>query len=404
MRTKKSMSMKKKKSSKKSKSVKKSLKQNLNPNSNSNPIAIPSENYSIKYRKIKQNISRKDVRKYEVDRVSNIISLIPKFTKFYNKLSTKEIMALKYYKGYGSFWQTQFLTNEKSPREVTFPFNIWSEQAFRNDIYGEGKNVYPMLKSFDIKDIPNYIENNYKARIMLLNTLDTIYNNPECPRFTGEEILFRGMGAPPSLLKCKAGDSFLFKNFMSSTFDRNEAERFAWGDILLIFSDMKDIPFIYMPNDKPILSSGIEYTKNLKNLSILNDYSECTLPRNLEFKINRIEEGIVSPNIAKMMSWSMNTMRNKGKKGKKGKTIRTYNKLENILKRKGLIDSKEEKTEDKNKLIEDKIFPKIKIYYCSLLKWQPREELIYENLMKDVKYVLDKDALESWSGKNDDYW
>ncbi len=159
---------------------------------------------------------------------------------------------------------------------------------------------------------------------------------------------------------------------------------------------MKDVPFIYMPHNKPTVSSGIEYTKSLKTLNILNDLSECTLPRNLEFKINKIEEGIVSPIQARIMSHSMNMRKNK--------TIYKYNKLENVLKRKGLIDSKEDKTDDKNKLIEDKIFPKIKIYYCSFLQWQPRQELIYENLMKDVKYVLDKDALDSWSEKNDDIW
>jgi len=391
MKSKKSISIKRSKRSKKPMSVKKSIKKNTNTNPNT------SENYSIKYRKIKQNISRKDVRKYEVERVSNIISLIPKFTKFYNKLTTKEIMALKYYKGFGSNWQTQFLTNEKSPLEVTFPFNLWEEQSFRKDIYSEGKDIYPMLKSFDIKDISTYIENNYKARIILLNTLDTIYNKPDCPRFTGEEILFRGMSAPPSLLKCKAGDSFLFKNFISSTFDRNIAEKFSGGDVLLIFSDMKDVPFIYMPNGKPTVSSGIEYTKRLKNLNILGDLSECTLPRNLKFKINIIEEGIVSPMQAKMISHHSINMR-------KNKTINTYNKLENILKRKGFINSKEDKTEDKYKLIEDKIFPKIKIYYCSFLQWCPREELIYENLMKDVKYVLDKHALNSWSDKDNDIW
>ena len=399
MKSKKSMSIKKSKKTKKSMSVKKSSLKQI-----SNPMTITNTNkdYDEKYFKIKKTISRKDVRKYEVERVSNIISLIPKFAKFYNKLSAKEIMALKFYKGVGSFWQTHLLTNEKTPREVEFPFYIHDEQSFRNDIYGEGKDVYPMLKSFDIKDIPNYIKNNYEARIMLLNILDSIYNKPECPRFTGEEILFRGIRAPPSLLKCKAGDNFLFKNFMSSTFDRNIAEAFARGDVLLIFSDMKDIPFIYMPDNKTNVGSGTEYTKNMKNLNILNDYSECTLPRNLEFKINRIEEGIVSSMQARMnMFGPMNMMQNKAKKGK---AVRTYYDLENVLKLKGLIDSKEDKTDDKNKLIEDKIFPKIKIYYCSFLQWLPRERLIYENLMEDVKYVLNKAALESWRDKYYDYW
>lgn len=97
------LSNKKPTSTKKSLSTKKSIK------------PITNEDYDIKYQKIKKNISRKDVRKYEVYRVNNIISLIPKFANFYNKLSHKEIMALKYYKGAGSVWQTKLLTNEKLP-------------------------------------------------------------------------------------------------------------------------------------------------------------------------------------------------------------------------------------------------------------------------------------------------
>ena len=115
------LSNKKPTSTKKSSNTKKSIK----------PIKpITNEDYDIKYQKIKKNISRKDVRKYEVDRISSIISLLPKFANFYNKLSHKEIMALKYYKGAGSVWQTKLLTNEKLPREVSFPFHIFEEQSF----------------------------------------------------------------------------------------------------------------------------------------------------------------------------------------------------------------------------------------------------------------------------------
>ena len=363
-----------------------------------------NKNFDVKYQNIKNRFTRKDVRKYEVERVSNIISLLPKFTNFYNKLSSQELMALKFYKGAGSFWQTQLLTNEKTPREVLFPFDIWEEQSFRNDIYSEGKDIYPMLKSFDIKDIPNYIENNYKARIKLLNTLDTIYNKKDCPHFTGEEILFRGMSAPPSLKKCKEGDNFLFKNFMSTTFDRNISEIFSGNNTLLIFTNMKDIPFLYMPNNKTNASSGINYTKNMKDLHILDDYSECTLPRNLEFTIDKIEEGILSPMQSRMFDGGP-MVRNT-----KTKTIRKYNKLEKLLKQKGLIESSDDKNDDKNdkknddknKLIEDKIFPKIKVYYCSFLKWHPRNLLVYDDIMKDAKYILDKYALRSWNNKNDD--
>jgi len=396
MKTKKFVSIKNIKSSKKSQSVKKSMgvKKSLKQNVNTDSI----EDNNIKYQKIKNRFTRKEVRKYEVERVSNILSLLPKFTKFYNKLSSQELMALKFYKGSGSYWQTQLLTNEKTPREILFPFDIYEEESFRNDIYSEGKAIYPMLKSFDIKDIPNYIENNYKARIELLNTLDTIYNKKECPHFTGEEILFRGMSAPPSLKKCKEGDKFLFKNFMSTTFDRNIAERFSGSDTLLIFTNMKDIPFLYMPNNKINSSSGINYTSRMKNLNILNDLSECTLPRNLEFTIDKIEEGIMSSMESRMFDGGPMNRKTQSK------TIRKYNKLEKLLKQKGLIESSDDKNDDKNKLIEDKIFPKIKVYYCSFLKWHPRPLLYYDDIMKDAKYILDKYALKTWSNKDDNFW
>ena len=105
-----------------------------------------------------------------------------------------------------------------------------------------------MLKSFDIKDIPNYIKHNYKARIKILNDLDSIYNKPDCPRLSGNEILFRGMNLPKTFKKYKAGDTFIFKNFISTTADRNIAEVFSNGGVLFVLQDLTNIPFLYMPN------------------------------------------------------------------------------------------------------------------------------------------------------------
>lgn len=329
---------------------------------------------------IRKRITRKDVRKYEVERVGKIINIYPKFVKFYNKLSNDEIIAIKYYKGFGSIFQTKLLTNEDKPREISFPFDILEENMFRKDVYGEGAELYPMLKSFDMKDIPNYIKNNYKARIEILNRLDNIYNKPDCPHLTGEEILFRGMTAPPNLKKCKAGDSFLFKNFMSSSADRNVAEMYSDGDTLLIFTGMKDIPYIYMPNSKVISSGNTKYTKLMGNINIFRDFSEHTLPRNLEFKIDKIEDA--------MITWT-SFKKNNNK-------YTTLSSLEKLLKRKGLINSSPEEQKD---TIEQSIYSKFKIYYCSFLKWHPREPINYEDIMNDAKFVLDKEALNSWNRK-----
>ena len=347
-----------------------------------------SQNTKNRLRAIKDRITRKDVRKYEVERVGKIINIYPKFVKFYNKLSNDEIISIKYYKGSGSYFQTQLLTNENKPREISFPFDMIDEKMFRKDVYGEGAELYPMLKSFDMKDIPNYIENNYKARIELFNRLDNIYNKPDCPHLTGEEILFRGMTAPLSLKKCKAGDSFLFKNFMSSSADRNIAEMFSDGDTLLIFTGMKDIPYIYMPNSKFMGSGNKNYTKFMGNINIYWDFSEHTLPRNLEFKIDKIEDAMINPNATR---WN--------RFGKTNNKYATLSSLEKILKRKGLINSSPEEQKD---TIEQTIYSKFKIYYCSFLKWHPRDLINYEDIMKDAKFVLDKEALYTWSRKDND--
>ena len=346
-------------------------------------------NNDIKHKQIKNKITRKVVRQFEIDRVSKIAKLIPLFTKFYNKFSNDELIALKYYKGSGSYWQTQFLTNETKPREIYFPFSSYQENTFRKDIYGSTYNKYPMLNSFDIKDIPNYIKYNYEARIKILNDLDSIYNKPDCPRLSGDEILFRGMTLPISFKKYKAGDTIMFKNFISTTADRNVSERFSGGDVLFVLQELTNIPFLYMPNSKINKNTGVDYTKTMSKNIPFYDFSEYTLPRNLEFKINKIENGFVSPEQVSWVSWSRN---------KNNKTMSTFSKLNKLLKNKGIIDATNNTSGNiEDTIIEKEIFPRIKIYYCSFTKWHPREPIIYDTIMKDAKYVLDKDALSTWN-------
>jgi len=246
-----------------------------------------------------------------------------------------------------------------------------------------------MLNSFDIKDIPNYIKNNYEARIKILNDLDSIYNKPDCPRLSGNEILFRGMILPKTFTKYKAGDTFIFKNFISTTADRNTAEVYSIGGVLFVLQDLTNIPFLYMPNNKINKNTGIDYSKQMSKNRPFMDLSEYTLPRNLEFKINKIEDGFVSPKNVIQFSWH----RNKNKKN-----MSSFTKLNKLLKKKGILNSTNEASGDtEDDIIEKEIFPKIKIYYCSFTKWHPREQLMYDTMMKDAKYVLDENALSTWN-------
>ena len=337
-----------------------------------------------KYKEVKRKITRKDVRRHEVERVDKIVKLIPQFIKFYNKFSNDELIALKYYKGYGSFFQTRLLTNETKPIEIQFPFTLFEEKDFRQYVYGYGNTIYPMLTSFDIKDAPKYIENNYRARINMLNNLDRIYNKPECPHLTGNEILFRGMTLPKSFKKYKAGDTFTFKNFISTTADRNIAELFSNADSLFILQNLKDIPFLYMPSNRIRETSALNYTKDLNNLNPYNDIAEYTLPRNLEFTIDKIENNFFS-NINMAYSYQ-----NKNS---------NFKKLNKLLSKKGIIDN-HTTNDTTNDIIEQSIFPKLKIFYCTFTKWHPREPINYETIMSNSKVVLDTYALSTWSEPN----
>jgi len=390
---------------------------------------------AIKHKEIKRKISRKELRKYEIDRVKQITKIIPLFTKFYNKFTNDELIALKFYYVHGSYWQTKFLTNEKQPREIKFPFHIYEEQSFRRDVFGPNSKKYPMLKSFDIKDIPNYIKHNYQARIKILNDLDSIYNKPTCPRLSGNEILFRGMTLPKTFKKYKEGDTFTFKNFISTSVYKQVGENFSNGS-LFILQDLKNIPFLYMPDDDIDKDKGIEYTKQMGNLNPMYDgTSEYTLPRNLEFKIDKIEDGFMSsiyykqkiPSFTKLTK----LLKNKGilnkntkntKKTKKTKNTKKNNQKSNTSNANVINNTKTNSNNNNtntntnsnnnnnnnsnnnknNTIIEKEIFPKVKIYYCSFTKWHPREPLNYDTIMKDAKYVLDEYALSSWNLKQTD--
>lgn len=370
------------------------------------------------FKSLNARITRKSQRKFNVERVGKILDILPQFAKFYSKLTPDEIMAVKFYKGYGSFFQSKLLADyktasdkkakkgkkgEKKQRELSFPFNIFQENSFRQDIFQYGNDLLPFTKSFDIKELPKYIETSYKARITLLNRLDTIYDKPDCPKMTGEEILFRGMGETPDTKNLKVGDTYMFKNFISTTIDRKIAENFSEGQSLFVLMNMKDIPFIYMPNNKMYTKN---FTQFMMNQDPLWDFSEYTLPRNLEFKIEKIDKKPVQS------EWGGNNI--------------SFTKLQQILKKQGYFKTATDTTTtttpttdsttpilpdtntvinlpvtnpqvNKQTLIEQNIYPMATVYYCTLHNWHPRRPISYEEITKDAKFVLDKNALDSWS-------
>jgi hypothetical protein len=367
-----------------------------------------SINRAKSFSSLKARITRKSARKFNVERVGKILNILPKFTKFYDKLSPNELMAVKFYKVVGSYFQSDLLANYSTNgkgngkgkgkskgkdiphREIKFPFSLFDEESFRKDIFQNGTDLIPFNNSFDIKDLPKYIENSYKARITLLNRLDKIYDRKDCPKMTGEEILFRGMRSTPDIKNLKVGDTYLFKNFISTTLDRSVAERFSGGYCVFIYMNMKDIPFIYMPHSKQYTN---KFSTFMMEQKALMDLSEYTLPRNLEFKIEKIEKKPISE------GWFLNRT--------------SFAKLQKTLKKKGYFNTIESQTDttttetipnetnnkplNKNNLLEEHLYNNGTFYYCTLHNWHPRTPIQYEEIVKDAKFVLDKEALASWS-------
>lgn len=346
-----------------------------------------------------KRITRKPVRDFEVSRVQAILDILPAFTKFYDKLSHNELAAIKYYKGYGSMFQSYLLAAKPAKpdekKKFYVPFHYSEEISLRRDLFGNVLDTSLYFQpSLDIKEFCKYIDISYSARIELLNRLDKIYSRQDCPRMTGNEILFRGMQANDAIKKLKVGDKYLFENFISTTIDKKIAERFtgAWGGghpCVFVLMDMKDIPFIYMPHSKTG-DTSIKFSTFMKERNLFQDLSEYTLPRNLEFTIERIEKKPISshPN------------------NKQG----NFAILEKVLRRKGYFNSSSASNDDRtdvntnadiNKEIEKLVFATATHYYCRFNEWKPRMPLDWKTLSSDVEFILNKDALESWNKKDD---
>lgn len=345
------------------------------------------------YKTIRGKITRKSIRKFDIDRVSKILDILPKFVKFYNKLSPLQIIALKFYKGIGSQFQSKILSDDATSktREISFPFYYIHDRSLRSDITEFASQYMPMSLSLDIKDIEKYVETSYKTRFSLLNVLNNIYDMPDCPKLTGIEILFRGMQYTPQIKKLKVGDTYTFKNFISTTIDRNIAEKYSRGDCIFVLMDMKNIPFIYMPNSKDYpYDINKSFSQFMMDRNIYYDFSEYTLPRNLEFKIVKIEKQSLIAQDSIFDSYS--------------EYASTFKKLQKIL-HTNLNDTTTPDSADsldnlekdsKADIIDKALYPQGNVYYCTFTNWHPRTPLNHETFLKDAKYVLDKQAIDTW--------
>jgi hypothetical protein len=354
------------------------------------PLIIPRKTKS--FRSLKEKITRRSIRKFEIERILDISRIIPLFTKFYSLLNDNEVMALRFYKSMGSRFQSNLLARETfikgKSKELAFPFSKYDEDEFRLDILGKNnhEDYIPLSLNCDIKELMPFIQNSYNTRINLLNHLDKIYDNPNCPKLVNDIILFRGMDMSDNLRKLKVGDTYTFENFISTTLDRNVAEAYtpANNGCIFIFMDLKDIPYIYMPNSK-LYYTEPTFSKFITQNNVISDLAEFTLPRNLEFRIEHIEK--------KKIIKSYDT-----------ESTPSFSKLAAIMKRKGIIGNTQTQTETQiekqaqtaRDIVDKSIFPDATFFFCSLVKWHPRNPLNFNEISKGAEFILDLDALNSW--------
>ena len=342
-------------------------------------------------------MSLKYYRAQAVERTSKVMNILPQFIKFIKKLTPDQIAALKYYKGPGSYFQTDLLINhnatyenEKAPKikthELSFPFYRGVDKNLQKDILGTKVSLQYPLWLPNMTDIPSYINNSYGIRIKLLNILDTVFKHPECPKLTPNTILFRGMSDVPDKKKIKAGETFEFKNFISTTYDRLVAERFSSDGYVFVLTGFTDVPCVYTPNFKGYSGNSDNYEQVITVAQVIDDLSELTLPRGLEFKIDKVEQKHVSHG-RDMFMWSNRASKSGG-----------YKRLLTALKKQGLTP------DDVNSTIEDTLYSKATFVYCSFVKWSPSAPIEFKKIKKTAKFVLDTDALSSWVERNNGNW
>ena len=372
------------------------------------------------YKLIKKRITRNYVRQYAIDTTQTIINILPKFAKFYNTLTNVQLIALKFYIFYGHVFYTTLFTRipKGTQREILFPFSFQDNSNLLMCI--NGSNIYvPTYNSFSIQDIPKYIEYNYKLRIDILNNFDTIYDMKTCPKLTGNEILMRGMGTDNEFKNYKDGDIFTFDNFISTSLDRNIAEYFSKNDSIFVLRGLTNIPFIYMPNTSIYDTNNKDYITHMNSLDIIKCLHEYVLPRNLEFKIDKIDKGFRT-DIHHSDYYKNNEI----------KHSRSFKTLIELLQKKNIIDANTKADADakadakantkadakadakadtnattkiiSNSIIEDTLYDTIKIYYCTFIQWKPRQKIIFYDIINNPKYVLDKKSANTWVD-NDDY-
>ena len=226
------------------------------------------------------NVS-KTLKKYSTRHLSQMKNVIKTFTKFYNTLDIRYIMAIAYYKGEGSRFLNEFLYSGKIPKKY---LNVPYDDDMKHS-YGKSVGEYkPSYYNIPLSKVEDYVRDGLEKRLTFVNTLDKIFNMDDVPKLTGDEVLYRGVNSNDNLYKLRKNQTFTMKNFISTSLSRELSEDYAMypneKSVLFIIKNCKDVPYLYIPNN-----NFLKKHKKLENLKITRDFAEHLLPRNIQFKI-----------------------------------------------------------------------------------------------------------------------
>lgn len=308
-----------------------------------------------------KNITKKKIRKNNISKITrnnNIrfylnhkenTKILKKTTKyfkkyvpFYNSINKQELSTLKYYKSSGYIKINNFLFNNGKLDNITvndeyLQINKKKENFKNNAIYNSKLNE--IVNKNPIQIFKMFIEKKIKMYIKHINILDNLFNNKHIHKLEGNELFFRGM----SLIKFDKKNEFLFKNYISTSFDPNVSKTFMndyysnkknWCCFYKIIG-LKDIPYIYLP-------SLDETVKKTSLLNLVYDEAEIILPRNMRFKLIKKETTSI-----------------------------------NFLKKTPIVNIKDKNNFNNNNLHINK---KIKIYTLKFIKREPIEPIETDNI------------------------
>ena len=311
-----------------------------------------------------QNTKKRNIntfRKYNTTKkVLKTFSNIKNFKKFYKNISKIESDAINLYKQHGYSAINKYLYNNNNIKELDI-----IEEEFSNTIYNlysnNTKNFFD-FKNINFEKLPKYIELYVNNKIIKnITILDKLFLHKDISKLNGKEVLFRGTSENTyTTPKSKIGDTLIFNSFTSSSTNIDVSKDFMGNKInknkviccLYVLNGLEDIPYIYIPwfsNQKKQMKSKIS--------SIIRDEFEYLLPRNLKFKIKKIET-ILDDTISYV-------------------NPTTFEKLNKII--------KTTKNKNNNNNIFKKINNKIKIYHLDFVEHLPVETVepyVYKSSLK----------------------